>query len=65
MVRSRASYSKRRLGYGYGVSVASIRPPACAVAVIRRGPDASTDELCAGARWTTCGTEGAMLQRPG
>ena len=57
---------QRRLGYGCGVSAASITAPlACAVAVILWGPDASSDKLRAGARCTSCGGKGATLQRPG
>jgi hypothetical protein len=40
-------------------------PLACAVAVILRGPEASSDKLRAGARCTSCGRKGATLQRPG
>jgi len=38
---------------------------ACAVAVIRWEPDASSDKLRAGARCTSCGSKGATLQHPG
>jgi len=40
-------------------------PFACAVAVIRRGPNASSDKLRAGARCTSCGGKGGTLQHPG
>src|SRR5689334_8740028 len=40
-------------------------PLACAVAVIRRGPGASSDKLPAGARCTRCGRKGATLEHPG
>src|SRR5262249_58446391 len=40
-------------------------PLACAVAVIRWGPNASSDKLRARARCTNCGTKGATIQRPG
>jgi hypothetical protein len=40
-------------------------PLACAVAVIRWGPDTSSDKLRAAARCTGCGLKGATLQRPG
>jgi hypothetical protein len=40
-------------------------PFACAVAVIRWGPDASSDKLRAGARCTSCGNKGATVQHPG
>jgi len=38
-------------------------PLACAVAVIRRGPDASSDKLRAVARCTSCGSKGATVQQ--
>jgi hypothetical protein len=40
-------------------------PLACAVAVIRWGPDASSDKLRAAARCTGCGDQGATVQHPG
>lgn len=40
-------------------------PLACAVAVILWGPDACSDKLRAGARFTNCGNKGATLQHPG
>jgi hypothetical protein len=40
-------------------------PLACAVAVIRWGPDTPSDRLRAGVRCTSCGRKGATLQRPG
>jgi hypothetical protein len=40
-------------------------PLACAVAVIRWGPDTSSDKLRAGARCTSCGSKGATVQHPG
>jgi hypothetical protein len=40
-------------------------PLACAVAVIRWGPNASSDKLRAAARCTDCGGNGATIQRPG
>jgi hypothetical protein len=40
-------------------------PLACAVAVIRWGPNASSDRLRISARFTSCGGKGATLQRPG
>src|SRR5690348_18251292 len=40
-------------------------PLACAVAVIRWEPNASSDKLRAGARCTSCGSKGATLQQAG
>jgi hypothetical protein len=40
-------------------------PLACAVAVIRWGPNVSSDKLRAAARCTSCGSKGATLQHPG
>jgi hypothetical protein len=40
-------------------------PLACAVAVIRWGPDESSDRLRQCARCTACGAKGATLQHPG
>jgi hypothetical protein len=40
-------------------------PFACAVAVIRWGPNVSTDKLRAASRCTSCGSKGATLQHPG
>ena len=39
-------------------------PLACAVAVIRWGPGASSDRLRERSRCTACGTKGARLQHP-
>jgi hypothetical protein len=39
-------------------------PFACAVAVIRWGPEASSDKLRQAARCTACGHKGARLQAP-
>jgi hypothetical protein len=39
-------------------------PFACAVPVIRWGPDASSDKLRESARRTACGHKGARLQAP-
>ena len=38
---------------------------ACAAAVIRWGPNASSDRLRVSAHCTSCGTKGATIQRPG
>jgi hypothetical protein len=40
-------------------------PLACAVAVIRWGPNVSSDKLRRCARCTACGHKGAKLQHPG
>jgi hypothetical protein len=40
-------------------------PLACAVAVIRWGPDTSSDKLRQCARCTSCGNKGATIQHPG
>jgi len=40
-------------------------PLACAVAVIRWGPNTSSDKLRQCARCTACGTKGATIQHPG
>jgi hypothetical protein len=40
-------------------------PLACAVAVIRWGPDMSSDKLRQSARCTRCGNKGATIQHPG
>jgi hypothetical protein len=40
-------------------------PIACAVPVIRWGPDTSSDKLRRCARCTACGHKGATLQHPG
>jgi hypothetical protein len=40
-------------------------PLACAVAVIRWGPDMSSDKLRQSARRTRCGHKGATIQHPG
>ena len=40
-------------------------PIACAVPVIRWGPNTSTDKLRRCARCTACGHKGATLQHPG
>jgi hypothetical protein len=40
-------------------------PFACAVAVIRRGPNVSSDKLRAAARCTSCDSKGATIQHPG
>jgi hypothetical protein len=40
-------------------------PLACAVAVIRWGPDTSSDKLRAAVRCTSCGSKGATVQHPG
>jgi hypothetical protein len=40
-------------------------PLACAVAVIRWGPNTSSDKLRQSARCTACGHKGATLQHPG
>ncbi len=38
---------------------------ACAVLVIRWGPDTSSDKLRQCARCTACGNKGATIQHPG
>jgi len=40
-------------------------PLACAVAVIRWGPNTSSDKLRRSARCTACGHKGATIQHPG
>src|SRR6516225_12093841 len=40
-------------------------PLACAVAVIRWGPEASSDKLRADSRCICCGGKGATIRRPG
>jgi hypothetical protein len=40
-------------------------PLACAVAVIRWGPETSSDRLRQCARCTACGNKGATIQHPG
>jgi hypothetical protein len=40
-------------------------PLACAVPVIRWGPDTSSDKLRQSARCTACGHKGATIQHPG
>ena len=40
-------------------------PLACAVAVIRWGPNASSEKLRQCARCTACGNKGATIQHPG
>src|SRR5690349_9751178 len=40
-------------------------PFACTVAVIRWGPNVSSDKLWAAACCTSCGSKGATLQHPG
>jgi hypothetical protein len=40
-------------------------PLACAVAVIRWGPNTSSDKLRQCARCTSCGNRGATIQHPG
>jgi hypothetical protein len=59
--------SEQRLGFGYlwCERCQHHAPLACAVAVIRWGPDAPSDKLRAGARCTSCGSKGATLQHPG
>jgi hypothetical protein len=44
---------------------ASHAPLACVVAVIRWGPNTSSDKLRRCARCTACGNKGATIQHPG
>jgi len=57
-----ATCNARRHGFGCGANHA---PFACAVAVIRWGPNTSSDKLRSCARCTACGNKGATIQHPG
>ena len=62
---ARAAASENRATRRPASGSSASAPLPCAVAVIRWGPDASSDKPRTGARCTSCGQKGASLQRPG